>query len=401
MSKQRINIFGGRTHSTRFSRIQPVTGGYGERIIEDVSDGISAIMISVSGTPDRVAVFNLSGNLTGFDNFSFSGGNLYISGTGRIYHDDTTATDPTELVTKGYVDSMTGGGSGGGINPISGSSSSIVVFVGANSASGFADLQFDDSLKRLSTVSASVSSIQIHRQDYQYTGSGIPSILRNKTENTPIWDVSYFDRSYKEWSMSKYPDSRTNMMLYNMIYSLLDYSIPVTLTATPATVYNYSNHKTNATINSEAGYSTNFGTKKKYLRQGTFAIQTGLSTDVRYYIGFVTSKDIMGNDFPGTYDSIAFRAVSASANWTAFCAQGGSRTIVDTGYAFESYKESLFRIQIDSGFAINFFIDNQWVANINSNVPSDSTDLFMINRVRTTNAVAKDLGISHISVIYT
>lgn len=402
MASNRINTFGGKTHATPFQISRKRDTQYQGSINQTVFQTVTS---SVTGYPESVTVYDLSGNLTGFNAFSYSGSSLYIHG-GRAYYDlsQTGALSANELVTKAYVDSVSGGGSTGGgisVNPITGSSSGVLVFVGANSASGFADFQYDDSIKKVSTVSASLSAIQLHRSDQQYIANNVNSVVRHGTERNLIFDAPYFDRTYKSYGFSKYAGSTgTNIWFTNSTYSLWNYTWGSQSANTTHANYSYVNYKTVGTTNSQAGYNTAFGLKSKYLRQLTTAIATGPVTNCRYYIGFVSNTAIMGFDLPSTYPAIAFRAISSSANWTAYTSDGVNKTIIDTGVSFDPYTEYVFRIQIDSGYGASFYINNIHVATITTTSPDASVDLYTLCRVVTTSNSTKDVNISHVDVIH-
>lgn len=407
---KRIHAFGGRTHSTPFQR-WPNADVYTTRVIKVIYGSLSSLATSTA-SQQSVAYWSSSGSLSGSPFFTFEPQLLSLSGdfiaSGSISSNSIFLSDPIiysqQAATKAYVDGMTASltGSGTANNPITGSASSVLFFVSTNSASGDGSFLYDQSKRQMHAISASVSSLQIHRTDY--AAVDIHSTVRNNGSKALIWDVPYYARGlYKEIMIQKEMNSTgTNFRYIGLEYSDVEHIRRVTTfnSGGYSFVVHYANYGSSI---DEAGMRSVVSSKRYTYKQLTAPIRTASSTtNQRIYFGICDNPlAIVDYDAPSSYNAVAFRYISASANWTAFVSNGSSYYAVDTGITYSTSTNYLLRIEL-YGVLINFYIDGAHVATINAtSVPSDTQDMYMMALIKNTSGSSstKELGISHIHMV--
>lgn len=320
----------------------------------------------------------------------------------QAIHYTLSAGDNVGITFASGTATISGSSGGSSVNPITGSASSVLVFVDDNSASGFATFDYDNSTERLQVTSASVSSVQIHRQDWSNVDN--TSTLRNAGGKTPIWDNPYYwTGDYKQiWISKELKNTGTNFQYVGVLYSDVDHLRRVT--TYNGGDYSYVIHWANygASVD-EAGMRTVVGAKRYTYKQITVPIRTASSTtDQRVWVGISDNPlTIIDYDAPTSYNIIAFRYIP-STNWYAYVANGTASTTVDTGVAYSTNENYLLRITI-YGIQCDFYINNVHVAQITTNVPSDTQDMYAQALIKNTatSTSTKELGISHLHMVMT
>lgn len=401
MAKQRIHSFGGRSHSTPFLRYDNANV-YTERKISVMYSSLSGVGAS-TGNLSSIAYWATSGTLSGTQNLQFSNERLSLSGEivveGNLSATNVYVTGPItasdQAASKAYVDSFGGGGT-----TITGSTSGVLWLSGSATVSSDSSFTYNHSASALSVVSASVSSMQLHREDYAYVDNN--SLLRNGGGKTPIWDVPYYAAGlYKQiWIQKEINATGTNFRYLGIEYSDIEHLRKVTTHNSGG--YSFVMHWANygASI-MYAGMRTVVGAKRFTYKQITTPIRTASSTtNQRIWIGIADNVAIRGYDQPASYNAIAFRYISASANWCAYHCNGATVSIADTGIPYTVDTNHVMRIEI-YGITSNFFIDGEHVATLSTNTPSDTQDMYVINMITNTSGSTstKELGIAHVHLV--
>jgi hypothetical protein len=158
MAKQRIHSFGGRSHSTPFTR-----GGEGLNYVSRQTDGAyAAIANAITGTLSGVAWFDSTSSITSSPSFVYKDQeSLYIIGALSATNAYTTILTPTtddELASKYYVDQQVGGHNG--------TVSGISYFNTATSVTSDPDFYYDTSTNKMFVTSGSLSAVRLGRKDY-------------------------------------------------------------------------------------------------------------------------------------------------------------------------------------------------------------------------------------------
>jgi hypothetical protein len=391
MAKQRIHSFGGRSHSTPFTR-----GGEGLNYVSRQTDGAyAAIANAITGTLSGVAYFDSTSSITSSPSFVYKDQeSLYIIGALSATNAYTTILTPTtddELASKYYVDQQVGGHNG--------TVSGISYFNTATSVTSDPDFYYDTSTNKMFVTSGSLSAVRLGRKDY--VEPSLYSVIRNIGDNQQGWDDYYFALgTFKQiWIQKEFLSTGNNLRYVGIEYSDVT-EMGAKSSAWITGGYHYIQYVANQPSNQYAGIRTNVTAKKYGFRQITVPMRTGTSIDTqRVYVGITDNLLVGLSNTPAAYNVIAFRSLTSETNWTLWHSNGANSTSADSGVAYATDTQYLLRIEI-YGIYSRFYINHQFVGELTTNSPSDTQDMYAYAMLtNTVNTGAKSFGFSHMHIM--